>query len=389
MEPKLSFHNGTFKIMQVADTQELSFVSRDTVLLLTMAALLEKPDLVIFTGDQIHGMDPTYRLGSVRDNVARTVGKLTKPFVKADIPFAVTFGNHDCQVGLSNAEQAEIYAGIPGYIAGQRRSDDDPGTFVLPVYGEDGKVACKLFVFDSGAQEADGAYVPVPKARLDYFRETCEGDMPVCVFQHIPVPEFYDVLEKVPKKAPGAVEAFRTHAGEYYVLPQSVKDAGGFMGESPAVPDVNGGEFEALKQNGNVLFLAVGHDHNNSFVAEKDGIKLIYTQGAGFHVYGPGTDRGVRIFELNENDPAAFTTRTVTFESAAGGQLSNPALDLVLTHIPTSVEQVKKIPVVGPAFVDAVNAIGDKLGGKQSVEAPDRASPEDDAQSDFSYETIE
>ena len=58
MEPRLSFHNGAFKVMQIADTQELSFVSQDTILLLTMAIYREKPDLVILTGDQIHGMDP-------------------------------------------------------------------------------------------------------------------------------------------------------------------------------------------------------------------------------------------------------------------------------------------------------------------------------------------
>ena len=385
MEPRLSFHNGAFKVMQIADTQELSFVSQDTILLLTMAIYREKPDLVILTGDQIHGMDPTFRLGSVRDNVERTLYKLLKPIVKAGIPFAVTYGNHDCQVGLSNAEQAEIYAGFQGYIAGQTRDETDPGTFYLPVYGADGSVKLNLFAFDTGTQDTDGAYQPVTQAQLDFFRETCAGNTPTGVFQHIPVPEFYDALEKAPKGTPGAVEAFRTHAGEFYVLPKGAKETGGFMGESPAVPDENSGEFDALKDAGNVLFLAVGHDHNNAFVTEKDGIKLIYTQGAGFHVYGPGEKRGVRVFEFREDDPAAFTTRTVTFREAVGGSVSNPPLDFALTHIPTSVEQVKKIPVVGEAVVGLVNTLGEKLN--KGTKAPDTETAQEEP--DFHYETIE
>lgn len=385
MEQKLAFKNGKLKIMQIADTQELSFVSRDTILLLNMAVLLEKPDLVIFTGDQIHGMDPTYRLGNVKENVRRTLEKILKPIIKAGVPFAVTYGNHDCQVGLTNAQQAEIYASFPGYVSGVRHSEDDPGTFCLPIYGADGSVKLRLFAFDTGTQDESGAYHPVTKAQLDFFRETCSGGCPTYVFQHIPVPEFYDALEKAPKGTPGAVEAFRTHAGEYYVLPQESRDESSFLGESPAVPDENSGEFEALKENGSVKLIAVGHDHNNAFVAEKDGIKLVYTQGAGFHVYGPGENRGVRVFEIDEADPAAFTTRTLTYRQAVGGSVSNPALDFALTHIPTSVEQVKKIPVVGEAVVNVVNAIGRKLNSDKKT--GDNGTPEE--KPDFTYETIE
>ena len=385
MEPKLSFHNGKFKVMQIADAQEFSFVSRDTVLLLTMAVLLEKPDLVIFTGDQIHGMDPTFRLGNVRDNVEKTLYKLTKPIVKAGIPFAVTYGNHDAQVGLTNVEQAEIYATFAGCLRGVRRSEEDPGTFYLPVFGGDGNEKLRIFALDTGLQDAEGAYLPLTKARLAFIKENSPSGVKTAVFQHIPVPEFYDVLEEVQKGTPGAVEAYRTREGKYYRLPAEIVEAGGYLGESPAVPDENGGEFDALRENGNVLFIAVGHDHNNAFVAEKDGIRLIYTPGAGFHAYGPGENRGVRVFEFDEDDPAAFTTRLVTYRDAVGGEVSNPVLDFALTHIPTSVEEVRKIPVVGDAVVNLVNAIGEKLNTGETKSAPEA----DEETPDFTYETLE
>ena len=45
--------NGKFKIMQITDIQEIYNVSPDTLKLLENAVEKEKPDLVIYTGDQI------------------------------------------------------------------------------------------------------------------------------------------------------------------------------------------------------------------------------------------------------------------------------------------------------------------------------------------------
>lgn len=145
----------------------------------------------------------------------------------------------------------------------------------------------------------------------------------------------------------GAVEAFRKHKGEWYVLPKEILEAGGFMGESPATPDRNSGQFDALCEKGNVLGLLVGHDHINSFVAEKDGMKLIYTQGSGFNVYGPGRQRGVRIVELDVNDLSDFDTHTLTFGELTSDKLSNPLQEFIFAHIPTSIEPVKRIAAVG------------------------------------------
>ena len=50
-----SFKNKTFKIMQIADTQEGTKVSPDTLDLINAALDRENPDLVIYSGDQIWG----------------------------------------------------------------------------------------------------------------------------------------------------------------------------------------------------------------------------------------------------------------------------------------------------------------------------------------------
>ena len=102
-----------------------------------------------------------------------------------------------------------------------------------------------------------------------------------------------------------------------------------------------------ILRNIDVLAIFVGHDHINSFTATLDGIDLVYTQGTGFNVYGPGRNRGVRIIELDKNDLTKVTSRTVTFGSLTNDKISAPVKEFILTHIPSSMEQVKRIAAVG------------------------------------------
>ena len=86
--------------MQITDMQEIPAISKDTIALMERAVLEEQPDLVVYTGDQIKGYGVTYKGKGeeLEREVAQTIGKLLEPVTKRGIPFAVTFGNHDCQV---------------------------------------------------------------------------------------------------------------------------------------------------------------------------------------------------------------------------------------------------------------------------------------------------
>lgn len=55
--------DGLFKIMQITDMQEIPKVSPDTMALLDAAIEDEKPDLVVYTGDQIKGYGGRTRKG--------------------------------------------------------------------------------------------------------------------------------------------------------------------------------------------------------------------------------------------------------------------------------------------------------------------------------------
>ena len=352
--------NGKFKIMQITDMQEVYNVSPDTEKLLEAAVKAEKPDLVVYTGDQIKGYGVTYKgLGAeLVNNVSKTISKLLKPVTDRGIPFAVTFGNHDRQVGISNAEQFEkIYKALPGCIGEQAEGIDGGGTYNIPIKSSDGKRdAFNIYLFDSGTDAKGGGYEPFDTKIIDWYRKTREslkeknGDyVPSLVFQHIPLFEHYNVLKKVSKREKGAIQAFRIHKGEFYKIDESKCVKGSVLLEPPSIPDVNTGEFNALKEKGEVLGVYVGHDHKNSYVGKCDGIDLGFTQSSGFNVYGNGKQRGVRCFVLDENNPYEYETYTRTYEELCDGKLNRPVLDALWRVAPTTMDMAK--PMIAKAVL--------------------------------------
>lgn len=355
-----------FKIMQIADTQEIPAVSPDTLSLINNALDREKPDLVIFTGDQIKGYSKKFKKDPAI--IESTIDILVEPIAKRNIPFMVTYGNHDAQCGVDNRGQYKFYAKYDNFISGDLRNADDVGTADIQIYsGTEDKPVFELYIIDSHGKAKDGAgYAPVDKEQIEWYvsrREQLKAEngdyLPSLVFQHIPIPEFFDVIKKVPKGTKGAVPAYGAHENEYFVLNDETIAEGGFMLESPASPDVNTGEFEAMSEKGDVLGIYVGHDHNNSFVVKYKGIDLGYTQGAGFNVYGPGENRGVRIFELDETAPREYKTHTATFKELCGTKIKTPVKEFIYKHAPTSPRAVKPILIkigIGIVAIAAVYA---------------------------------
>lgn len=343
--------DGKFKIMQIADTQENPKVSIDTVSLIEKALEAEKPDLVIFTGDQIKGYSIKYKNHPERVN--STIDTLVSPIVKRNIPFMVTYGNHDAQCGLTNKEQFEIYKRYKTFVEGNLRDDNDVGTCDVQIFASDSnKKVFNIYLIDShGAVPGGEGYLPVFEEQIEWYENERDrlkeenGDyIPSLIFQHIPVPEFYSVIKFVEKKTDGAVPVYGgAHDGEYVMLHDETIKNGGFMGEYPASPDVNSGEFEKISEKGDVLGLFVGHDHINSFVANLRGVDLGYTQGAGFNVYGPGENRGVRLFVLDEKNPKKYKTYTRTFKELVGTKIKTPVQEFVYRHAPTSHREAKQI----------------------------------------------
>lgn len=332
----LDFVKGKFKIMQIADTQEIPAVSPDTIKLISAALDAEKPDLVVFTGDQIKGYSSFFLGEKGKKNVEATIKALIKPIEDREIPFTMTFGNHDGEAALKNSEQFEIYKQSPMFVYADPAAEDDKGTFCLNISDK-----FLVYLFDTHSKAEGGGYSGINETQLEWYRKTrdsYENPLPSLAFQHIPTPEFFDVIKRVKRFTKGCVRAYGDHKNEFYALAPQSSGLRDFMGESPAAPFKNSGQVDAFLEKGEVLGLFVGHDHNNSFVANYKGIDLGYTQGAGFNVYGPGLKRGVRIFEIEEC--GKYETRTVTFGELCGKEVKNKAKFAVYTYAPTNVSQV-------------------------------------------------
>lgn len=364
----MRFHNdGTFKIMQITDMQEIPAVSPDTLALLEAAVEAEKPDLVVYTGDQIKGYGVTYKgKGKALENaVKETIAKLLEPVTKRNIPFAVTFGNHDRQVGISNNDQfAHIYKSFPTCV-GEINETLGGGTYNIPIKASDGseRDVFNLYLFDSGTDKKGGGYEAFDKNIIDWYRRTRDalkaknGDfVPSLVFQHIPMPEYYKVLKQVKKSTKGAIQAFRTHKNEFYVLGDTCR-AGDMLLEPPSIPDENTGEFDALSECGDVLAVFVGHDHKNSFVGRYQNMDLGFTQSSGFNVYGNRTKRGVRCFVLHEQTPDRYETYTRTFDELVGTKVHRPVFDYLTSKAPATVDAAIPMIVKGVALLAAVIAV--------------------------------
>lgn len=344
MKSKLNFKNGKFKIMQIADIQENVPVNPDTIKLISMALDKEKPDLVVLTGDQIQGYSPCYAKDAL-NKVRECIYAFCAPLKERNIPFTMTFGNHDDDCKVDKKTQVEIYKEFDNFVMGESRCDEDLGSHILRLYGsENEKPVFNLYLIDSNKKDNLNSYAAVKPEQIEWFRnerdrlkEECGEYLPSFVFQHIPVPEYYDVLVKASKREKGSVEAYGSRKNTFWKLPETSLAKGDFMYESPASPERNTGEFEAIKEKGDILGIFVGHDHNNSFVIKKDGIDLGYTQGTGFNTYGPGEQRGVRIFVLDEKDLRNYETYTVMMKDFGKYKPTKPLMEFIYRMMPSSI----------------------------------------------------
>lgn len=249
----LRFHpDGSFKLLQVTDVQETTRMRPETLTLLNAVLDRARPDLVVLTGDQVKGYDPGYRHRP--DAVRCTLTAICEPFVERQIPFAVTFGNHDPEVGVSNAQQEAWLAELPGCVNAWTRDATGmrgygPGTLALPIFDASGHTPClAVYLADSGAGNLLGGYEAFDQRTTSWLVQTARelataADRPVpgIVFQHLPVPEMYSCLRSA-RPGEGGVPGHRSHyrAGELLV-PRADALQGGRLREPISCPDENTG----------------------------------------------------------------------------------------------------------------------------------------------------
>lgn len=242
----------------------------------------ERPDLVIHTGDVIFGKPAEASLREILSLIA-----------DRKIPFAVTLGNHDEEFGKNRREVFDIIRSIPCNI----------NTPVKEIYGvsndiitlssaTDDTVKWVFYLFDSNRHSklpGIKGYDYIHFDQIAWYRNHSQAftkrnggtPVPSLAFFHIPLPEY-----------------------NYATRLDTRRVMKGNFGEEPYSPHVNSGLFVSLKEMGDVQAILCGHDHDNDYAMQWNGMFLMFGRFGGCDtVYNDLKPSGARVIELTEGEP--------------------------------------------------------------------------------------
>lgn len=320
--------DGTFHILIIADLQDTDRPRKETIDLLAGALDQTNPDLVVFTGDNIAG----YWQGVNEEKTRKAIDCVIAPVAERNIPFAVVFGNHDAEGGVTRETQMKIYQEYKGCLAVEGEDLTGCGNYNLLIRdSRNEKDIYNLWFMDSNTYAEEGGYAYVADDQIAWYERVSEElkkqngnvPMPSLLFQHIAVPEIYELLKEVPKDTPNAVRGHDIRNDRYYIAhPELVVQ--GELREGPCPPNINNGQFDSWVKQGDIKGAFFGHDHVNDFAGRLEGIWLMHTAAAGFYSYGD--THGIRTVILDENNLEEFKSEIYSFEAMTGYKEKNPLI---------------------------------------------------------------
>lgn len=304
--------NGTFTIVQFTDTQDDQDIDPRTVRLMEAVLEEQKPDLVVFTGDNVRSgpKDP--------DDVWAAIDNIAEPVDSRGIPWLIAFGNHDedhtPESGVGKETMLARYMTYPNNINQVGPSGvAGIGNMQVLVHDSEGSTpVLNIWVFDSGRYSPDSiggqsvgdddlpGWDWIKHNQVAWYYQTSVElerrhgrKLPSLAFFHIPLLEF---------------DLMWDNRESHEVI--------GEKNESVSSGPLNSGLFAAMLERGDVMGVFVGHDHVNDYVGDYFGIRLGYSANTGFGTYGLDESdrdrlRGARVFVISEGHPASFETYMV------------------------------------------------------------------------------
>lgn len=284
-QPVLRFGDDrTFKIAQFTDTHlDPSTPVRHAESAKTFARIdrvlaVEKPDLVVFTGDVVTGPPAEGMWRRLLDTMAAR-----------GIPYCVVMGNHDAEQDLTRQRIAQVVTSYPGSL----NTTDAAGELAdreLTILGsESSRPACVLYCLDShdySTLEGIDGYGWFTHGQVAWLRECCEArtasndgrPLPALAFFHIVLPEYL----------PAWRDKRNSHIGR--------------AAEAECPGALNTGMFAAMVETGSVMGTFVGHDHDIDYLVADKGIVMGYGRYSGDNTTYNNLRPGARLIVLKEGE---------------------------------------------------------------------------------------
>lgn len=299
---KLCFRSdSTFKIVQFTDLHLVWKTSERAYECVDHVIQNEKPDFIILTGDIIFSRPAL-------DNFKRIIQYISS----YKTPFAFVFGNHDHQFDATDSMLLASVKDVPYNMTTTVAGIDGDSNFDLPIYSKDGrKVESVIYGLDSHdssrlTKAGVKGYDYIQRDQIDWYiatskkytKENGGTPIPSIAFFHIPLQEF-------------AVACTNQRAALF-----------GTRSEAVCCADMNSGLFSAMKEQGDIMGIFCGHDHDNDYAVNWYNILLAYGRYSGDNTaYNHLKGNGGRVIELKEG------TRTIhTWIRLTNGEMHQDTL---------------------------------------------------------------
>lgn len=351
---KLRFKDGVFNIVQFTDTH-IDFTSynhehevclwsdsayqqlQDLLNKIKQDAPGKRIDLVVLSGDIVTQMPgyagPPSKGKKMPENLSWSedfqqlkniwTGKgynkgLAHLFVKNNIPWTFTMGNHDLErhyTKKNNEEYFQFLSTLPNSLVAESKNSKNKvlktsGNYFIPIYNNNAEKENGLYFINSW----DNGLASIPKTHgksiTTWFEEeSSKNKVPSFMFMHIP--NMWEDNKPVYHAVGSELVGIPSNSWTYQ------NDVSPGKGDS--------GLYNAIVNSGNVLAVFCGHDHFNSFGGySTKGILICYGVKTLNNWWG-GYGNGARLITIEQGKDVIKTSKFYYMSPNKIGQIDNIA----------------------------------------------------------------